>query len=494
MRARALAVRSSVTSSHSSRLCASEGSIALTTYRDTIPTLVAICTIATLLVVFILHTLLDVGLYGDGAFFFLQVLSSQDYYGNTPYRNGATYITQSPILLAIGLGERSIATLAALHTVGLMAVPTTCFAATTWITRRNTIAAAANMLVICCCYFMTIFFIIGEFHVLYALFWLCSVLVFFHPHKAMWHFPVLISAGVAMLRSYELTVVTGCLLAFTCAVQSFRPQPSPRRMLWVLVALLFLGGVPFGLDGILEQWGMGKERSFIACLLAIRDNRTLLDLLGILGLAATAAFFRNRLLAISAAAVACYAAWRFSVHAIHMTSLGLGDPYAQRAQVFPVLIGAFLVVALARLPLLESIAQGTWQQWPLLIPLALVLTVYSADVRGWLGYVQAFCAELAESTAGPDRDAAFVTRREVQKFGWPWEFPTMSVLLRDPGNDRTISNQSYYAWYPFFSATAIPDVRPFKQAGGLCRRFMVLSPLSSDHLDAPVYRSAELGR
>jgi hypothetical protein len=442
--------------------------------------LVGGCTILTLVAVFILHTLLNVGLYADGANYLMQVLSHQDFYYGDLYRGGSYYVTQWPILLAIGLGERSIATLAALHTAALTALPTICFAATTWIARHNTVAVAANLLVICCCFFTTIFFIIGEFHVLYALFWLCSVLIFCQPPKGIWHFPVLIGAGLVMLRSYQLTVVTGCLLAFASVVQVFQSQSSSRRTLWILLTLLFLSGVPFGLEGILAQLGAKKEKAFISALRTTLDNRLLLDLLGIFCLAAMAVIVRNRLLALGMAAVAGYAAWRFSIDVIGVYPqraqvLALGDQYGQRAQVFPVLVGAFLLVALARSSLLESIAQRTCQQWPMLVPLALVLTVYLADLKGWLGYVQAFCGELREPTEEPDRDAAFVTRPEVQKFGWVWEFPTMSILLRDLGNDRTISYPGYQGWAPFDPATATPDIQPFKQSGGLCQRFMALS-------------------
>jgi hypothetical protein len=155
----------------------------------------------------------------------------------------------------------------------------------------------------------------------------------------------------------------------------------------------------------------------------------------------------------------------------HTASLALGDQYSQRAQVFPVLLAAFLLLALARMSFCASIAQRNWQQWPLLIPLALVISVHSTDLRGWLGYVEAFCAELKEPIAGPDRDAAFVARPEVQKFGWVWEFPTMSILLRDNGNDRIISNPLWHDWLPFDPATTTPDIGIFKQSGGLCRHF-----------------------
>src|SRR5262245_3015500 len=123
----------------------------LSLHRSHTPILVALCTIAALLLVGILHTLKYVGLYADGANFLLQILLSQNFYYADGYRTGVYYITQWPVLLALRLDQSSLGTLAGVHSAALTALPTTCFVATTWITRHNAIAAAANLLVICCC-------------------------------------------------------------------------------------------------------------------------------------------------------------------------------------------------------------------------------------------------------------------------------------------------------------------------------------------------------
>ncbi len=437
-----------------------------------IQTSVALCTAVSLIVAFVLNTLSYVGLYADGADYFLTILCSRHFLHVSPYRIGATYLTQWPIVLAIGLGERSIAILATLHTAALMAVPTVSFVATTWITRRNAIAAVANVLVICCCYFPIMFIIIAENQVLYSLFWLCSVLVFLHPLNGGWSFTVLIAAGILMLRSYELTVVTGVLLSFACAARATKAQASIRRGLWIVAAALFLLGVPLGLQGILVPRDAGNAAGFRFYLRTTLENHTLLELLGITGVAGLAILFRNTVFAVASAVVASYAAWRWFIHAlnmpIHTDLLGLGYQNAQRAQVFPLLLGAFVLLVLARLPLLQRIAQHNWQQWPLLVPLCLVLAVHLVDLRDWRGFVHEFCTELQEPNGKGNRDVLFLTNREARRFAWNWELPTLSVLLRDSGSDRIILDASYSGWLPFNPVTATPDIRGFKRSGGLC--------------------------
>jgi hypothetical protein len=411
------------------------------------------------------------GLYADGAHYFLHIIASGRFFNVSSYRVGATILTQWPLLLAMALHEHSIAGLAAVHSAALLAIPTGCFIATSWISRRNAIAGAANAVVICCAYYPTIFDIIGEYQILYSLFWLCAVWIILIPPRTWWSFGPLFAAAIAMLRSYELTVVTGGLLTLACIVQALRQDAFLQRAGWSTLAVLFVLGVPLGLQGILVPRDLANEHAFAAALRGTLGDDTLLDIFGIVTMGSVAVLFRSPVVAVVTAAVAGYTAWRFAMAAVklpgHPDLLALGYQSVQRAQVFLVLLGAFALLAIARLPEAQAVARRTWQQWPLMVPIGLVFAMHVAELCGWRDYVAAFCTELARP-AGENSDAVLLARSNVRRFAWTWELPTMSVLLRRYGSDRIVSDPSYHGWQPFDPMKGVPDITRFKRSASLC--------------------------
>jgi hypothetical protein len=173
-----------------------------------------------LLATFVASVVSFTGLYADGANYFLEILSSGTWFHPAPSRIGATILTQIPVQAGIAGGAGSISDLAALHTAGLIAVPTLCYAAATWLTRTNTLAAIANAAVICCVYYPTAFESVGEFHVLYALFWLSAVIAIRLPRPGWLGAAALAFAALVMPFSYELAILTGPLLALTYLVRA----------------------------------------------------------------------------------------------------------------------------------------------------------------------------------------------------------------------------------------------------------------------------------
>jgi hypothetical protein len=439
--------------------------------KTLVASLVASSLTVVLCLSFVLQVKLYGGLYADGALYFMRIIASGHFVNVSSYRVGATILTQWPLVLAIALGEHSIAGLAAVHSAALLAVPTVCFIATSWMSRRNAIAAAANAIVICCVYYTTIFDIIGEYHILYSLFWLCSAWIVLYPPRPWWSFGLLFAAAIAMLRSYELTVITGGLLTFLCVAQALRREAFLRRTAWSALAALFVLGVPLGLWGILVPRDLANEHAFATALQGTLWDGTLLAIFGIVTVGNLAVLFRSLVAAVVAAAVAGYMAWMFAIAAtrlpVHLDLLALGYQYPQRAQVFPFLLLAFVLLVIAPLPQVQAIAQRTRQQWPLLAPISLVFAMHVAELRGWRAYLTSFCTELTRP-GEESANALFLARRDVRRFAWTSELLTMSVLLRSPGSNRIVSDPSYHGWEPFDPLTGAPDITRFKQSASLC--------------------------
>jgi len=171
--------------------------------------------------------------------------------------------------------------------------------------------------------------------------------------------------------------------------------------------------------------------------------------------------FRSSFLAPALAVIAGYAAWKFALAAssqpVDTDLLALGYQNTQRAQVFPFLLVAFVLLLLSRQSLLEPIARHSWQQWPLIVPVGLVFAMHLVELREWRNFEALFCAEVTQPN-DQNRDAAFFAQREVRRFGWNWEFPSLSVLFRNSDSDHIVSLSSYQGWQPFDPAGVAPDI------------------------------------
>lgn len=403
------------------------------------------------------------GLYADGANFLAHALMAKDFYSVWPWREFAINLNQFPLILAITLGVRSVDVLAALYTAGLVAIPMSCYATTTWLTRSNTLAAIANAFVICCVYFPTALFAVGEFHVLYALFWLSAVIILFRPRLGRVEVGVLLFAGLAMMYSYELSAITGVILAGVCLVRATRYRGDFPRAAWLGFAALFLLAMLPAIHGIQALKNEGNESQFSGQLQQTLRNGPLLRLVEIVIIAGAACLFRSRIITgmvATIAAVTAFSWWRHALYSPQTASLpALGAQYDQRAQVFPFLLAGFALLVIAHWPRLRPFAKRTSHQWVLAIPLCLVSSLYLAETRGWGSYMSSFCTELAKpNDAG---DAAFFSK--TQPYSWNWEDQTMSVLLRSRDSRRVMTDPSYHAWRP-----PVPDLAEFKRHGGLC--------------------------
>ena len=424
-----------------------------------------------LLATFVASVVSLTGLYADGANYFLEIIASRTWFHPSPFRVGATSLTQLPVLAALALGSGSISVLAALQTAGLIAIPTLCYMATTWLTRTSTLGAIANTVVICCVYYPTAFESVGEFHLLYALFWLSSVIAVSLPRPGWLGVAVLALSAVVMPLSYELGIVTGPCLALTCLFRAVRFPGGLPRWAWLGLAVASVACVPVAIAGILTPQDGGAEAAFASALKHAWKDPTLLGLAAVVLCSALACTVRSRRYSAIAFAAAVGVALVFGYSALRTHAdtdlLALGYQNTQRAQVFPYLLGAFALLVAAQHPAVKG-GLGARPLWPLLIPIGLVCALHLSEVAAWRSYMSSFCTDLAGPGAPSGRDA-FLATDGARRFGWNWELPTMSVLLRPSDSHRLISDPSYTGWQPKDRESKAPLIARFKRSGGLCR-------------------------
>jgi hypothetical protein len=435
------------------------------------PSAHVIVAIVALLLSFDVSSFSYAGLYADGSNCLLHMIMSRGLFVVAWSRIGAEFVTQSPVILAIHLGNRSIADLAALYTASLMVVPIASLCATTWFTRHKFLASAANMAVVCCVYYPTMFDAVGEFQLLYSLFWLSAVLVLLAESLTAITVVVLALAAVVMAATYELAVVTGPLLAGACIVRALKRPAGTSILIWAGLAVLFVAATPIALGSLLAPRDPTNEGAFSGEFAHFYNNWTLYYLAGIVVLSSAAAALRSRWMAllagVAAVAVAAHFVARSLGAGVAPDRLLLGFQDAQRAQVFPYLLAAFAALVLSCLQPWDSIkGMRAWLAFPVLIVFALHL----AEVAAWRAYVNTFCIEVAGPTKASRDHAAFLARNDVRRLGWDWELPTMSLLLRPPGSYALVVNPAYHGWQPFDPVTGLPNITDFRRSRGVCGR------------------------
>src|ERR1700744_4604244 len=110
-------------------------------------------------------------LYADGASYLLRVLARPGLYSLAWTRRGVHVITQIPVILAMWAGVYDITWLARIYGAALSLPPVLAYAATSWLSRRDPLLFICNAMVVIACFYPVSIFMVGEFQILYALFW-----------------------------------------------------------------------------------------------------------------------------------------------------------------------------------------------------------------------------------------------------------------------------------------------------------------------------------
>jgi hypothetical protein len=401
------------------------------------------------------------GLYADGGSFFFDILRNADFSHVNPSRISATFITQYPLVAAIKLGVRNIRLLAYIHTASLFAVPLLAYAVSTWVTRRDRILAVINFAFVSSVFYTTSFFIIGEFHVLYGLFWVAFMLLVTGRSDRLAGAGVLPLIGLAISRSYEMSVVISPILCAACVWRTRLSSDPAARAILVLSAYIFAAGVWFGLQGGLFPRDPTQAHLFVGSLSDFGGDAILLEILALFAFVATASALRG-LPAVASGIAAALASgafiwWNLTAHG----SLALGNAYEQRAKVVPIILGLSLA-AVIRCQFVG--ARPTTARSPFLLVIIPALAVFALDLHdtfGWRHYIAAFCDTLDDRGSITAR-GEFPLSPYARAYGWGWMYPSMSLLLRPPGSDAIVTNLQGTDWQPFDPTSQVPDLSRYK--------------------------------
>jgi hypothetical protein len=408
-------------------------------------------------------------LYADGAYHLLVIITTDGVMHDWPSRLFANYLTGFPVVLALDWGVRSLRALTMIYSASLLYIPLLAYSAAIWIARADRLLWTATIVVVLLCYFPASFFMVGQFHLLYALSWLGFVILLTGNADRLTGVLGLAFIGFLLIRSYDLSVALCPALAGLCGWRiAVAPDWRVKLLLTVAIGLLLFAAWT-GLEGVRNPSDPTSKADFLIHTQDFLENPQLHGGMILAALAVAAAFEPRRWLTIALGgilavrlagkAISAFQQPEWMIYGFH--------PYDQRGKAFLLLVAIGVVVLTLRC--VGWPRPGVrFAAWP---PILLLLWVAGAtvlDTADWARYLEALCTELR--TEGDFGTAEFLAQPLARKFLWDWTGPTMSVLLRPEGSSKIIvfHPPDEPSFEPFDPASGGPDIAIFKSAGPIC--------------------------
>lgn len=420
-------------------------------------------------------------LYGDGAWFLLIHLLTPHHFNDYDFqRTFASMISQAPILLGQRLGFDSVASYAALYSFGIFALPAvTMFIALVLARRQPVLFAMIGFAILV--YGFGANFINTEANLFFGFVWLSVTILALQGPAPILRGLVLPAIAIALLRSYEGMLLVGPFLALWAAIAAFRQEGRLESIGLVLAALLYFLGTCIGMGGFLSPRDPLNASNFLSTAFAYLGHPHMFLLLAgiviIPGICRPSRRLMCILTALSALLGLSFVLGILKLEGFYSFSLY----YENRSFMvlfLPVFLGLALAVYAYRPAWLLPNADSTGYTL-FLVPLAFAATGDAVGTYRWSSYVQSFCTVLEMPDTPLERLVAL--KNSGASSAWGWTHPTMSVLLRDRGNQSIVINEpGASAWEPFdpMRAISIPYL-------GLCQAPLV-GRAKPDSFDLPI--------
>ncbi|NVO14331.1 MAG: hypothetical protein HXX10_09875 [Rhodoplanes sp.] len=399
------------------------------------------------------------GLYGDGAYFLLQILKTDGFWTTDPPRLFANLILQAPVVAALEAGVADLNGLIRLHSAALVVLPLAAWTGALLVLFRSRCfwllvwAFAAT-------YLDSGFFAAGEYNLTYAMAALCAAILVQDGPLRTGGVVVLVALAAALTRSYEATVFLGPLLCGASLVRLVRRDDASAvtRTGLGLAAVLFVVGAAVAAWSILSPSSPGNMAGAAAVKQVLRSPQVVYTCL--MSIAVLVALVSRR---PSSRRAALIGAAVLSVVFVAMPMLWLPPDmhYLSRAVAGLGLFGILLVTIVWRFsaslgwrPVAEPDAAVSGVALLLLGSLLIPFLVHTVGFRDW---ARTFESEVTTRTGRVPIEATAVYRGGLfEGYNWPWTNPALSVLLRaGPASAVIINPVVYRGWQPDEQAHAL---------------------------------------
>ena len=196
------------------------------------------------------------GLFVDGSAFLVQVARREFFFDFYDPRLYAMILGQAPILTAVFLGVTDLHLMAQLLSLGLFALPTALYHLALMRVKDDPVLLAAVLAAIGVVFMTTSFFIVGEYNTAYAIGIVVAVRLATAKELNVADGAFLAAVGLLAIRTYEVMIYLGPLLALMIAwtVYRIRPRPALPAFLYLLAILPFLGGMWVAADSVIHPF------------------------------------------------------------------------------------------------------------------------------------------------------------------------------------------------------------------------------------------------
>lgn len=376
------------------------------------------------------------GLYADGSYFLVDILSSKGFLTHLKARFFALLVTQAPVVLAMEAGVYDLNALIRIHSLGLIAIPLGFWISALLIQTKTCFfwlfVAAFSV-----SYLSSGFFAIGEFNIAYAMVAFCASILLKESIGKIGGAALVLTA-IILARSYEAMIFLGPLLSIICIFRLLRDTHESKYFKSALIVSAFL----FAADSTLSLWSVMFPHNQYA-LAAATDLRPALKSEHFIYLASMGLLFLT--------------SWFFNIRHLNKfvigTALLVSITYVSNADYwdlpslhyqFRIVSGGMLAIVIAFSAFhyfsfeLNSKATGSLNLTSTSIVVLLFVSLvypFCCYTFGYIGWMKTFEQEVVSRTGMvPFENTKIPCARRVSELNalycWQWTNPSLSQLLR----------------------------------------------------------------
>jgi hypothetical protein len=202
------------------------------------------------------HSWICRGLFVDGSAFLLNIVLREGFFDFYAPRLYAMLVAQVPIITALTLGVTDLHLLGRLLSLGLFGLPTLLYTLALVRARNEPVLLAVVIAAIGIVFLTTSFFIVGEYNSAYAIAILVAVRLVTAERLTIGDGLVLAIVSALGMRTYEVFIYLGPLLALMTVWQVWRMphRPTVPSVLHLLSAGFFIKGMLVAIDSVVHPY------------------------------------------------------------------------------------------------------------------------------------------------------------------------------------------------------------------------------------------------
>ena len=215
------------------------------------------------------HSWLCRGLFVDGSAFLLNIVRHEWFFDFYPPRLYAMIAAQLPIMTAVTLGQTDLHVLARLLSFGLFGLPTLLYTLALMRARHEPVLLAVLIAAIGAIFFTTSFFIVGEYNSAYPLALLVAVRLVTAKRLTIGDGLFLLALSAFAIRTYEVLIYLGPLLALMVLWQVWRMprRPIVASLLHLAAVGCFIAAMFVAIDSVVHPWSQEHlDETYVAAL------------------------------------------------------------------------------------------------------------------------------------------------------------------------------------------------------------------------------------